>query len=106
MPQVTDVAETRLATSGMLTSRSCAIESRNGARVVPLEVAAKEPRQAAPIKAQGSAREAAEEIMSRERATLSAEVSAGNRGRIAGFAMRPGSRLLYAGRSWVRCRRA
>jgi hypothetical protein len=52
------VIDTRLATSGMLTPRSCAISSRKGARVVPLEVAAKEPRQAAPIRAQGSAREA------------------------------------------------
>src|SRR5258708_35780965 len=57
-PHVIEVIDTRLATSGMLTSRSWAIEIRNGARVVPLEVAAKEPRQAAPIRAQGSAREA------------------------------------------------
>src|SRR5258708_26327548 len=55
-PQVIEVIDTRLATSGMLTSRSCAIDRRNGARVVPLDVAAKEPRQAAPIKAQGSGR--------------------------------------------------
>ena len=55
MPQAVDVSDTRLATSGMLTSRSCAMSSRKGARVVPLEVAAKEPRQAAPIRAQGRA---------------------------------------------------
>ena len=54
MPQAVAVSETRLATSGMATSRSCAMSSRKGARVVPLEVAAKEPRQAAPISAQGS----------------------------------------------------
>jgi len=58
MPQVIEVIDTRLATSGIETSRSCAIDSRKGARVVPLEVAAKEPRQAAPIRAHGSTREA------------------------------------------------
>ena len=55
MPQAVAVSDTRLATSGMLTSRSRAMSSRKGARVVPLEVAAKEPRQAAPIRAQGKA---------------------------------------------------
>src|SRR5262245_36440936 len=65
MPQVIEVIDTRLATSGMLTSRSFAIDSRNGARVVPLEVAAKEPRQAAPIRAQGRAREALVDIKGR-----------------------------------------
>src|SRR6266851_4623423 len=49
MPQAVAVSDTRLATTGMLTSRSRAMSSRNGARVVPLEVAAKEPRQAPPI---------------------------------------------------------
>src|SRR5258707_14881093 len=55
-PQEIEVIDTRLATSGMLTSRSCAIDSRNGARVVPLEVAAKEPRPAAPTRSQGTGR--------------------------------------------------
>src|SRR3990167_7256460 len=58
-PQETDVSDTRLATSCMETSRSRAISSRNGARVVPLEVVANEPRQAAPIRAQGRPRETA-----------------------------------------------
>ena len=54
-PHDMDVRDTRLATIGMLTSRSCAMSSRKGARVVPLEVAANEPRQAAPIRAHGRA---------------------------------------------------
>ena len=53
MPQAVAVIDTRLATSGMPTSRSWDISSRKGARVVPLEVAANEPRQAAPISAHG-----------------------------------------------------
>src|SRR5262249_19982897 len=52
-PQVIEVSDTRLATSARLTSKSAAMSSRKGARVVPLEVAAKEPRQAAPISAHG-----------------------------------------------------
>ena len=55
-PHDMDVSDTRLATSGMLTSRSGAMSSRKGARVVPLEVAANEPRQAAPIRAHGMVR--------------------------------------------------
>ncbi len=57
MPQAVAVRETRLATSGIETSRSCDISSRKGARVVPLEVAANDPRQAAPISAQGRPRD-------------------------------------------------
>ena len=47
-----DVSETRLATSGIDTSRSRAISSSSGARVVPLQDAAKEARQAAAINAE------------------------------------------------------
>ena len=58
-PQVIDVSDTRLATSGMVTSRSRAMSSRKGARVVPLDDAANEPKQAAAISAHGSAAAAA-----------------------------------------------
>src|SRR5262249_9784303 len=56
-PQVTEVSDTRLATSARLTSRSDAMSSRKGARVVPLELAAKEPRLAAASSAQGKVAE-------------------------------------------------
>src|SRR5690349_7974329 len=55
-PHEVAVKDTRLATSPTLTPRSWLISIRNGARVVPLEVAAKDPRQAAPIRAHGMVR--------------------------------------------------
>src|SRR5476649_929831 len=80
MPHAVAVIDTRLATSGMLTSRSCAITSRKGARVVPLEEAANEPRQAAPIRAhgseEGSAREAVGIVMAPERRDRTGGLSA------------------------------
>ena len=54
-PHAVAVSDMRLATSGMLTERSRAMSIRKGARVVPLEVQANMPRQAAPIRAQGRA---------------------------------------------------
>src|SRR5471030_2897765 len=84
MPHAVAVIDTRLATSGMLTSRSCAITSRKGARVVPLEEAANEPRQAAPIRAhgkrdgrrKGSAREAVGIVMAPKRRDRTGGLSA------------------------------
>ena len=55
-PHEMEVRETRLATSGIDTSRSRAISSSSGARVVPLHDAEKEARHAAAINAHGIAR--------------------------------------------------
>ena len=56
MPHEVAVKDTRFATRPTLTPRSWLISIRNGARVVPLDVAAKDPRQAAPIRAHGMVR--------------------------------------------------
>ena len=54
-PHAVAVREMRLATSAMLTERSRPMSIRKGARVVPLEVQANMPSEAAPIRAQGRA---------------------------------------------------
>jgi hypothetical protein len=56
IPHAVAVSDTRLATIGIGTPSSWLISSRKGARVVPLELAAKQPRHEAAINAQGIAR--------------------------------------------------
>ena len=53
IPQAIEVIATRLATSGTLTRRSCAISIRNGARVVPLAAAVNIASEAAASNAHG-----------------------------------------------------